>query len=466
VKSLHYLERAAERALRAGTAHEARRLVARAIDLVDSQKVDATTVIKARLHRLRAEAAFALGDLAACRRDAESALREIHRPLPTTPAGWSLRLLGQASRQLLHRALPAVPRRASGADQLACAEGAAAAALAASAFYFTGDWLPMTTVVALGTNLAERAGASALRIESFAQLGYIAGLARLDGVARFYFGQAARLAEAAGDSRALAVGLYLQAFHDLGLGRWVDVEARGGNAISLLDDIGDPQGADVARTIVGHAIFFQGRVEEAGDWYQALADSARRRANRQHMGWGLALEARSLLAAGQSDRAVVLLEEARDVLAGLGLADALSIAMCEGLLASAYLADGRTESARAVTAALAPRLCGAVLPLAPCLHAYLAAAEVALASWQGGTAEGPARTAVQTAARDLRRFARMFPIARPASLRIQAEVAARAGSRRRAAALARRGVHQAKALGITAERRRAEHLLDQLARHA
>jgi tetratricopeptide (TPR) repeat protein len=463
VKCLHYQERAAERALRAGTAHEARRLVSRAIDLVASQKVDATSVIKARLYRLRAEAAFALADLAACRQDAQAALREIHRPLPTTGKGWSLRLAAEASRQILHRALPGVGWRASGAEQLACAEGAAAAPLVASSFYFTGDWVPMTAVVALGTNLAEQAGASALSIESFAQLGYIAGLMGMDAVARFYFGRAAQMAEATGDSRALAVGLYFHAFHDLGRGRWADVEARGGNAIALLDEIGDPQAADVARTIVGHAIFFQGRIEEAGAWYRSLANSARRRANRQHLGWGLALEARSLLETGRAAEAVPLLEEARATLAGL--ADALSIAMCEGLLASAYLGDGRLDGARALTGTFAPRLAGAVLPLAPCLHAYLAAAEVALACCVRAPADRAARDAARTAARDLRRFARMFPFARPASLRIRAEVAAQAGSRRKTAALARRGLHQAKALGIIAEQRRAQQIVERLLRH-
>jgi hypothetical protein len=462
VKCLHYQERAAERALRAGTAHEARRLVSHAIDLVASQKVDATSVIKARLYRLRAEAAFALADLAACRQDAQAALREIHRPLPTTGKGWSLRLAAEASRQILHRALPGVGWRASGAEQLACAEGAAAAPLVASSFYFTGDWVPMTAAVALGTNLAEQAGASSLSIESFAQLGYIAGLMGMDAVARFYFGRAAQMAEATGNSRALAVGLYFHAFHDLGRGHWADVEARGGNAIALLDDIGDPQAADVARTIVGHAIFFQGRTEEAGAWYQSLANSARRRANRQHLGWGLALEARSLLETGRAAEAVPLLEEARAAL--VGLADALSIAMCEGLLASAYLGDGRLDGALALTATFAPRLAGAVLPLAPCLHAYLAAAEVALACCVRAPDDQGARDAARTASRDLRRFARMFPIARPASLRIRAEVAAQAGSRRKTAALARRGLQQAKALGISAEQRRAQQIIDRLLR--
>jgi len=139
--------------------------------------------------------------------------------------------------------------------------------------------------------------------------------------------------------------------------------------------------------------------------------------------------------------------------------------MCEGLLASAYLGDGQLDGALALTATLAPRLAGAVLPLAPCLHAYLAAAEVALACCVRAPDDRAARDAARTAARDLRRFARMFPFARPASLRIRAEVAAQAGSRRKTAALARRGLQQAKALGIIAEQRRAQQIVERLLRH-
>ena len=463
VKCLHYQERAAERALRAGTAHEARRLVSRAIDFVASQKADATSVIKVRLYRLRAEAAFALADLAACRQDAQAALRDIHRPLPTTRKGWSLRL---------RRGVAADPASPRSRGRLARIRGRAAGLRGGRGGGPAGRVVlllhrrlgPHDGGGGAGTNLAEQAGASALSIESFAQLGYIAGLMGMDAVARFYFGRAAHMAEATKDSRALAVGLYFHAFHDLGRGRWADVEARGGNAIALLDDIGDPQAADVARTIVGHAIFFQGRIEEAGAWHQSLANSARRRANRQHLGWGLALEARSLLETGRAAEAVPLLEEARATLAGL--ADALSIAMCEGLLASAYLGDGQLDGARALTATLAPAAgrCRAAAGALPA-QAYLAAAEVALACRVRAPDDQGLRDAARTASRDLRRFARMFPIARPASLRIRAEVAAQAGSRRKTAALAQRGLHQAKALGIIAEQRRAQQIVDRLLPH-
>jgi hypothetical protein len=454
-KSLHYLERAADRALRTGTAHEARGLATRALDVAKSHAFELPRATRVRLFRLRAEAAFALADLEACRRDASAALAELVGTLPSGSLGWAALLARQVFRQLLLRVLPPRP---GGAGELraARAEGAAAAGLFASVCYFTGEWSPMTTALMLGANLAERAGAPAESIESFARMGYIAGLARLDYVARFYFAQSARLARARGDARALAVSMYLRAFDDLGQGRWARAEAGGDEAVRLLEEVGDLQDADVARTIVGHAVFFQGRVEEAGDRYRLLAESARRRANKQHAGWGLALEARSLLELGRSADALVLLQEARPLLAAL--ADALSIAMCEGLLASACLAEGRLPEAREVAAALAPKLAGAVLPLAPCLHAYVGACEVALAWPDGPDARAGARGAV----RNLRRFARMFPIARPAALRVEAAVAIREGKPGRAARLARRSLQQARALGMVPEQARARRMLDEL----
>jgi hypothetical protein len=145
-----------------------------------------------------------------------------------------------------------------------------------------------------------------------------------------------------------------------------------------------------------------------------------------------------------------LLQQARPLLAPL--VDRLSIVMCEGLLITGYLAAGRLAEAQAVGAELAPKLEGAVLPLAPCLHGYVGAAQVALASWdQAGAGDRRARQAARAAARRLRRFAGMFPMARPAALSIRAAVARREGHAARAAGYARRALAEAQALGMSSD---------------
>jgi eukaryotic-like serine/threonine-protein kinase len=445
-RALAYLQRAASRALRAGTAREAQRLCSRALELDTAGRFPR----RARLYRLRAEAHFALADLPACRADALAVLRETGGRAPASRGHWLRLLLAQGTLQLVRRLWPTPWPVRRGRARLSRAEGAVAAGLLASVSYFTGDWLPMTASLVLGANLAERAGAPAEIIGAFARLGYVTGLVRLSRLSTTFFERAMRLADARGDLPALALTLYLRAFHDLGQGRFAAAEATGAQAIRLLDQVGDVQAGDIARTIVGHAVFFQGRVEEAGDRYAALFESARRRANRQHMGWALALRARSLLTLGRAGEAVPLLEEARLLLAPL--ADDLSIFMCEGLLASAYLATDRGRDAEQVAAALEPRLRQAVLPLAPCVHGYVGAGAVALRCWdRAGAADAAWPRTARLAARGLSRFARMFPMARPAALAMRAAVSARDGGRLRAARLYRRALQEAGALGMSVE---------------
>ncbi len=442
-RALTYLQRAANRALRAGTAREAQALCTRAIELGGSGFVRRT-----RVYRLRAEAHFALADLAACRADALSVLADVCGRAPRTRGQWLRLLLSQVTRRILHRLFPIHRLRRPGRSRLSQVEGAVAAGLSASVSYFTGDWLPMTASLVLGANLAERARYPAEITASFARLGYVSGLTGLGPVASSFFQGATRLAQERNDLPGLALTCYLRAFHDLGQGRFAAAEEIGRRAVDLLARVGDDQDGDIARTIVGHAVFFQGRLAEAGDWYAALFESARRRANQQHMGWALTLRGRSLLGLGRAGEALPLLEEGRRLLAPL--ADRLSIVMGEGLLATAYLASDRLADAEVVAAGLTDRLRGALLPLAPCIHGYVGAVAVAIAAWErGGVRDRQARRTAHLALRRLTRFSRMFPMARPAVLAMRAAIAAREGQPGRAARLSDKAAARARALGLS-----------------
>jgi eukaryotic-like serine/threonine-protein kinase len=445
-RALVYLERAAGRALRSGTAREAVALCTRGIELAARVGLPR----RAKLYRLRAEAHFALADLDACRDDASAVIEEVCGHVPASRGRWIRLLLAQVARQVVHRLAPARWWKSPSRSRPARAEAAVAAGLLASVHYFTGQWLSMFATLVLGTNLAESANHGAEVIGAFARLGYVSGVAHSKRLAATFFGKSMRLARSRDDMPALALALYLHALHDLGQGRFAAVEETGTQALQLLEQVGDAQAGAITRTIVGHAMFFQGRLEETAQWYGELHESARRRANHQHMGWGLALQARSLILLGRAAQAAPLLEEARLLLAPL--ADRLSIVMCEGLLASAYLASGRLDDARRVAATLTPRLRGAPMPLAACIHGYTGSAAVALALWRsGGTPDGEGRRAARLATRRLWRFARMFPLARPAALAMSAAFAAQEGDGDRAARLCGLARQKAHALGLSVD---------------
>jgi len=447
-RAVYYLHRAARRALGAGAARETQAHCTRALELVASGRVPFGTARRVKLYRLRAEAHFALAELPACRADALAVIKKVCGSAPSSGGQWSQLLALHAAHLLLHRLLPTRWWMSRGRSRVFCTEASVVAGLLSQVCYFNNDWLPMAASLVLGANLAERAGAPAEIISAFARLGYIAGLTPLKGLAEVFFRSASGMARLQGDLSAQALTLYLRAFHDLGEGQFGQAEQAGQQAVRLLDQVGDAQGRDTAETIVGHALYFQGRFEESCTCYSALLESARRRANQQHIGWALTLQARSLLALGRANEAVPLLEQAHPLLAPL--ADRLSIVMCEGLLATTYLATDRFLDAQTVAAGLETRLRGSILPLLPCLHGYVGAAAVALASWKGST-DDPARRQARIAARRLWRFARRFRMARPFALAVRAAVATRGGRPRQATRWDRKAIQEARAVGLSAQ---------------
>ncbi len=420
-RGVHYLSVAGERALLAGATREARALVGRALELHAARQ--GTPADLGKLFRLHGEAAFGLGDLDDARKNLIAGLGHIGVRIPETSAGWAGLLMTQASRQLVHRVGPKWLRAAAADRQSALLERASLAGLLAIVYYFTGEAVPLLATLLLGVNCAERALSTETLAISYARIGYIAGLTGPTRLARYYFERALRLGEQTEDIRSLALALYLQAFHHLGRGAWAATIENGEQAVRLLHQVGDHQEREVAETIVAHALYYSGHVEEAERRYEKILESARKRESAQHVGWGLFLKARSQLAQGKAEGAIELLTEARALLRPLP--DRLSLSICEGLLAQALLATDRLREATEVCRALGGRTSGPVLALAPCVHAYEAMVGVAVAQWSRSTGREAKqwRTKALKACRDLGRFARMFPIGVPARLRSLAQCA-------------------------------------------
>src|SRR5262249_31161498 len=209
-------------------------------------------------------------------------------------------------------------------------EAAQTAGQLASIYYFTGNALPMVGLLLLGVNQAERAGSPSTVVESYARLGYIAGVAGLHRAAQRYFHRAAAVSRD-GASSDRAMTLYLHSFYHLGLGQWRDAEGKGNSAVSLLLDNGDRQGAEIAQTIASHAVYFSGRFREARSRYLQVLEWARARGNVQHEAWGLYLLARSDLALGDVEVATEELEDAQRLLDTI--VDRFSTVISGGLLA-------------------------------------------------------------------------------------------------------------------------------------
>ena len=315
--------------------------------------------------RKRGEARFALGEVDGCIEDSRAALALLGLPLPTTTAGWAASVARGFARVALQGARGSAVQVTDGPEAARCA------GQLADGYYFTLQLTPMLAVLFWGLLWARRSNQRELVIEAQARLAYVAGVAGVRGVARALFGRAGRLAVHDDHRPSRARAQYLEALYGLGQGEWDRVARLAGAAAQVLAEAGDVQDVEIAQTVTAHAAYYRGDVAGAAAGFRTVLASARDRTNVQHFGWGLFLTARSALASGRVDEAVATLEQARGVLQPI--ADRSSIAICEGLLATAYARRGDLDAAAGVLRGLLPRLVHGVMPLPPCFDAYLGA---------------------------------------------------------------------------------------------
>jgi tetratricopeptide (TPR) repeat protein len=256
---------------------------------------------------------------------------------------------------------------------------------------------------------------------SYGLLGVVAGGFQLRRVAERCFETARSLRNDASDVTAFASALYMEALYRTALGDWEASRRLAVESLELLNGIGNQQDAEIARTILANSCYYQGLFAEAEAGSRAVLQSAEHRANAEHLAWGLFLTGRSLVALGRLREAVDYLRRGHARIVDVG--DLSSMIMCEGSLARALLYGGDTDQAAALAEVLWRRLRAlrAPIPGPQCLDAYGALPEVYLALWESRRdAAATFGEGARWACRELRRFARMVPMAQPAALRFTA----------------------------------------------
>jgi hypothetical protein len=445
-RALFHLERAGEWSLRSGAHREARALLSRAVDIDQRLAGVVPPAQRARHLRLLGEASAGMGDLASSVEQTLAAYSALGGWVPRSPGAHLLALLGAGVLQVGHRLRV---RRSSPAASETAAQLAISARDAATTFYFQSDIVRAVTNSLRCINLAERSGQTAIAPLAYAQLGYIAGALRMQPVARTYFGLARSVPREAAQASVFAAGTYFFAMYEMGLGHWQASQDLGEEALGLLEQIDNTQEAEIARTIVANTLYFWGRFRDSERRCREMLSHAEQRGNAQHTGWGLFLTGRSLLAIGSDvEGALELIERGHHYLRQLP--DFVSSIMCEGLLAKALWAAGKPERSLEIADALAGRLrARGLVPLAQCLDAYEALASVYLDCWEAEKDPPPAaRSTARRACAGLRRFAWMFPMAKPAALRASAREARLLGHERRATRLWNASLDQATALDM------------------
>ncbi|MGZ3461274.1 MAG: hypothetical protein ACXU86_22520, partial [Archangium sp.] len=424
VWTFEYLEKAGAHALKAGSHVEASGYLRRALEL-DVQRgrdtgvrVDAAR--RARWERLLAEALHGLSDFEGCLAHCQRAMEALGQPLPRTEAGWGRFLLAQTLRQVLHLVLP---RRwvqvEDGQRRELLGASALAAVRLAECYYWRYDPLRMMATALLAANLAERAGRDQEVLRLYGQLGSIAGLGRLNRLARAYFRRARGEGQRVEDPSATAFGLIVESLFHSSFARWSLATRKASQAQQVLLRLGDKGELELAGVLLGHVDYYTGRFELALARFAEVRESARRRGHFQHEVWSAYTMARSLLVLGRLDEAMVLLRQSSEMLEGKH--DPLSHIICGGLLAMGHLQRGEWGQARS----RADGVMALARQYQPMLytesHGYEGAARAYLALWERERVPGqpppPVADEARRACARLSSLATRFPLARAVALR-------------------------------------------------
>ncbi len=457
-KTADYLERAAEHALFAAAFGEARTLLRRLLEL----PLEVEPERSARWQRRLGEACFALGDLPSAARHAQQSLEQLGHTLPRSTAGWAATIglgIGRqvASRVARSRRLPALLRpsareqeRAPAPDS-ALVEAALASARMTSYYFFANEPLGLLGSSLQAVNLAERVREGVPVAEIYAQLGYIARVARLAPVARAYFAKARATAKATRDRSGLAWAYFTEAACCVGnaeLARAKEVAHKG---LAIAEALRNPQDVEVAHTILGHCDFAGGDYAAALESARRLYDSAHARANRQHEAWGLYTRARAELYLGRLEPALAGFGKAQALLDGTS--DRASQILCGGLGSLALVRSGRLAEARAQALAVSELIGARTPPVFTIAEGFVCTAETFLELWRRGdaAAEASARRAIA----DVARLARLFAIARPAAAALAGLYQLRRGHARWARLRLQQGLALARSLGLPYDEARA-----------
>lgn len=453
-RALEYMGRAGEHSLVTGAHADAYRLLKQALDLDNRVGRPVASFTRAQWHRMLGCAAFGVADLEASITHSGTALAALGIRVPSSAAGWAGVLCVELPEQLGRLMQPRLfERNAVATNEETLYEVAVASDQLATSYYYAAEPLPAVASLVRGLNRAERVGAP-VGISS-ARLGFIAGAAGLNRLSRRYFERARRQAN---DSRQLAhraTALYMEAMDHMGKCRWRDCENYAEESARIFDDIGDSHEAATAQAILANGRFYAGHIGDALRGLRALVESPSARSNVLHESWGSFLSARSLIASGAAEGIVRELENARRLI--LDLPETLSIAMCEGTLSLALALEGNLPRAVEIAQTLLRRLISNRPWVPQCLDGYGSCAEVLLLDWATRSVEERGRPEIglaRAACRELRGFARRFPLALPAALRCSGWEQSLLGHPRAARRVLLRGIAAARAQSMPFEEAR------------
>jgi class 3 adenylate cyclase/tetratricopeptide (TPR) repeat protein len=463
-REIEYLEPAASSALAKGAEEEAATLIETAMAVDAGLEQSLPTVSDRR----RAFWYSLLGDALADQNrldDAIShfrtALRLLGRRTPNSRLGWLALLFWEAAMQVLHLLPILGPRLAHRGDTRVRSEASWISSKLAQAYYFKAQAVASTATHLAAINLAERADDPGLAGVAYSGLANLVGTMRLHRLAYRYLRLARRkiVGEPSGteSDRTLEV-LPDQAWENdltatVSESVYLRTMNRAVNVTPMLDEVvqqfrafGQNQALEIVLAVRGFFHHADGRLRSARADLEELLISARRRANADHVIWGMTLLIPVLISLDRSEEALALDGEAVQLFEET---DRLNGPNFHGSHVQALVAQGLTAEAIAY-ARQALKTLGAV-PIWFHLGGLTAMTQACiemLERQRGTTLEKDAHKVSRRSLRALRAYVRVYPFSRGRYYLYLGMYRAAEGRIRAARRLWTRGLHFADLAGL------------------
>ena len=445
-RALQPLRRAGQAATAAGAYGDALQFFERAIAIAQGKPGLISPHRRAQLHLELANAQMSIGENDKALGPALQSLDGLWRGTPKGKAGWTAMALREAA---LLAATVLLPRfrarertsiRSRTENRLRCE-----AATRASDLYFLLEGSPVQPVALslFAARAAERTGDLSIAARPYGLVGYIAGIAKLERISRFCLDRASVDCEARQDYNGLHRVHGAKAMLATSLGRWKEGRPFVEASVALNGKDPSERNAGMALSIAAMFELWQGNFAASRTHAAALQMLGQSLQDDQFLMWAELHHGRIDWQAGDIAGAVARIEAGLRLLSRCN--EAQTIFTLDALLAQYRMAlgvsDGVAERAEALVQAQerAPTQFASV-------DAFGATADIIMQL----LAAGDRRMAplAERAVRRLRKYADIFPIARPLARLHEGQLLALNG---RMAAARKRwllGVQQAHALGM------------------
>ena len=412
-KTLEFLERAGNHAIRSGAEREAVGFFSRVLTLYDpSSKNPVDRLKRIRCQRELGHAHFILGQMEQGEVQLGQALALVGRPLPVTSSQWARRLLRESVVQVWRLLVPWL--RGSKRTNPRNLEAARLMDLVGRMSFYRDDPLGFVTASLNSVNLAEKAGDTKTAASGYASLAYLAGILGLGRLAARWW----RRCSESNDSRARASGLIGQALFAFGNCHWEECETRVLEAIRLCERTADAFSLESALTVRLYQLHHTGHFAESLRVGERILNSALSRKSRQREVWGRLAMVSDLLMFDELESAHDHLKETEAILEE---ADEVSRLSFFSLRLQLLVRERRWDDVDLEITQLRQRV-ESVSPMSySCAPVFAALGEAAAVRWSLAADRGEDgtrfREPLQASLKLLKRSAKTFPFVRP-SLRI------------------------------------------------